>query len=357
MLSRNEPEEGTLPTREFPFGVSGSKNTTAELLRFLVEDLRTPPRALITLTPEQGRRFRVAGYADLTPIAAELGIAVFHPRTYTLALDQDGADVRALGLVALLVQGWQRLIPEWFLSSLPHGAYGMHGSSERLPRGRGRSPLNWSLIQGRSSFTTNLFRYEPGVDDGNIVGRRSFDITPTDTAHTLHLKNTYSMLDLLRQHLPEILEGRVLVEPQDAGEPTYYPKRRPEDGEIFWEDSATEIGRFVRALTRPFPAAFTHLNDGSSLKIWRAETFLDSLPSASKPPGCVLGVTSTGELIVQTGSGSLLVQDWEAPRSPETGEFFTRRTAYRWDWSKLPMSDPAYCGNYEEIPEAFRRFA
>jgi methionyl-tRNA formyltransferase len=335
------------------FAVAGSKNTTAELLRFLVERLERKPRALITLTPEQGRKYRVAGYTDLRPLARELAIDLLHPATYALNEADDRSAIHALGISTLFVQGWQRLIPEWFLQSLSRGAFGMHGSSEPLPKGRGRSPLNWSIIQGRTSFTTNLFRYRPGVDDGDVVGSRTFDITPADTAHTLHLKNTFSMLDLLGEKISSILDGSIAAIPQIDASPTYYPKRRPQDGDIFWEDSVEEIERFVRALTRPFPGAFTHMEDGSTLKIWRAVPFL--APASFSPAGCVIETTSTGEIVISTGTWSLLVQDWEAPRPPRPGEKLSRRAPHRWDWSRLPMDDPRYCSNYEDVPVGFRR--
>ena len=46
----------------------------------------------------------------------------------------------------------KRLIPIDILEQFSVGAFGMHGSSMDLPLGRGRSPLNWSLIEGRKFF-------------------------------------------------------------------------------------------------------------------------------------------------------------------------------------------------------------
>src|SRR4051812_42574898 len=119
---------------------AGSKTTTAECIeRFIGDGFSID--VLVTLTPELGARHDVAGYADLRPLAAEHGIPVYHPRAYALDADEDRDALLEQRIDCLLVIGWQRLIPAWWLEHLTFGAFGMHGSHEPLLRGRGRSPL------------------------------------------------------------------------------------------------------------------------------------------------------------------------------------------------------------------------
>src|SRR5688572_21829048 len=133
--------------------VAGCKSTTKDLLDFVVGSGHSVA-SLITLSPEQGQRHEVAGYLDLAPFARAHAISLYQAQDYGLKGETDRAVLGALPIDVLLVLGWQRLIPDWLLSKLGVGAFGMHGSSERLPAGRGRSPLNWSIIQGRRSFLT-----------------------------------------------------------------------------------------------------------------------------------------------------------------------------------------------------------
>ena len=79
-----------------------------------------------------------------------------------------GLNYRVPDLLCAL--GWGRLVPEAVLQMLGKFACGMHGSAFGLPRGRGRSPMNWSIITGHNRFITSLFRYTPGMDDGDILG-------------------------------------------------------------------------------------------------------------------------------------------------------------------------------------------
>ena len=293
-------------------GFAGSKTTTGECIERFIRDGFSVD-LLVTLTPDLGARHEVAGYADLRPFAAERGIDVYHPRTYTLNDADDRAALLAQRIDCLLVIGWQRLIPQWWLESLAFGAFGMHGSHERLPRGRGRSPLNWALAWGKTSFQTSLFRYDAGVDSGAIVGTQRFDITPWDDCETLHFKNALSMNALLRDHLADILAGRDVYTPQPTDiEPTYLPKRTPEHGRIRWSEmDMLALHNHIRCQTRPFPGAFSHL-DGSHDRFffWRGQPFDTHLTYSDARPGTVAEVFHDGSFLVAVWDGTVRVEDY-----------------------------------------------
>lgn len=292
--------------------VVGCKHTSMELILGL-EHRGYQIDHLITLSPEQGASQGVAGYMDLRGFAASKGIACTQVHKYAMKNDEDQAQMLALKLDMLLVMGWQRLIPDWFLESLSIGAFGMHGSSKPLPHGRGRSPMNWSLIQNKDRFYTHLFRYRPGVDDGDIVAVQIFDITPFDDCLTLHYKNTLSMIRLAAEHLPALVAGTAAFAKQPEEGATYYPKRAAEDGLIYWEDSSLEIYNLIRGVTRPFPGAFTFAaNDPArQLIIWRAIPFGPRLDWPNAAPGEIVAVFEGGWFLVRTGDSSMLVQESE----------------------------------------------
>ena len=122
----------------------------------------------------------IADYQDLSTVAARHGVKVVRPATYAMNDEQTRKLVEGLGIDLLISAGWQRLFPEWFLDSLSIGAFGMHGSAEHLPRGRGRSPMNWSLIEGRDRFYTSLFKYDAGSIPGPWSPRNG-STSPTGT--------------------------------------------------------------------------------------------------------------------------------------------------------------------------------
>lgn len=321
-------------------GILGCKHTT----RDLIAALRRAGFAIahvVTLDSAQATAQQVAGYYDLRPWLDAEQIPYTVVRQYTLKNDEDRQDLLALNLDALLVMGWQRLVPDWWLEALAVGAFGMHGSNKPLPHGRGRSPLNWSLIQDKRLFFTTLFRYAPGVDDGPLVGTQLFDITPFDTAHTLHFKNLLAMIKLCETHLPALLAGTASLTPQPTEGASYYPKRTAEDGLIHWSGATWEIYNLVRAVTHPFHGAFCFLDDDPEQKIliWRAIPFDTHLAWPAAQPGEIVQVFYDGSFVVRTGDTTLLVLESEGRAFSEND--IGRRLGHlgrpRKEWANLPQ--------------------
>lgn len=263
----------------------------------------------VVLTPEQGARYHVSGYADLREIAEQHGIPVYVPKSYALTDSEDVAFFQKNKFDLLVQGGWQRLFPSAVLETLSIGAVGVHGSADFLPKGRGRSPLSWSLIEGRRRFLLHLFLIKAGVDDGDVFAIEDFDITPFDDIETLYLKVSLSTRRLLLRHLADLLANQVEFRPQ-IGEPSYYPKRSPEDGRIDWEKmDVHQVYDFIRAQTRPYPGAFGAVN-GRAIRIWKARPFDTRLDYPGAAYGAV--VERFGErLLLNCRGGLLLVEDYE----------------------------------------------
>lgn len=263
----------------------------------------------VALTPEQGRKYNISGYADFAPLAQRHAIPIYAPETYALTAERDLAFFRENKFDLLIQGGWQRLFPQPVIESLAIGAVGGHGSADRLPKGRGRSPLNWSLIEGRKRFLLHLFMIKPGVDDGDVFAVEDFDITAHDDIETLYMKISIAARRMLLANLPDLLAGTIKVQPQ-VGEPSYYPKRTPEDGRIDWEAMGLDqIYNFIRAQTRPYPGAFGPV-DGLMIRIWKARPF----DTRMHYPGVAYGevVERFGDrLVVSCRGGLLLVEDYE----------------------------------------------
>ncbi|MFW6320948.1 MAG: methionyl-tRNA formyltransferase, partial [Halohasta sp.] len=158
------------------------------------------------------------------------------------------------------------------------------------------------------------------VDAGAVAATRKFDITEFDTIQSLYYKVSLSIEEMLLEVIPPILRGEHAFEPQD-GEPTYYPKRTPEDGELHWGESTADIYNLVRAVTDPYPGAFT-FQDGTRIDIWSLRPFSADF-GADAAPGEILAAFHTDEFVVATPDGSVLVTDWAAEGwQPEAGMVF-----------------------------------
>jgi methionyl-tRNA formyltransferase len=91
--------------------------------------------------------------------------------------------------------------------------------------------------------------------------------------------------------------------PQDDARATTFGGRGPEDGRMAWRRSARALFDLVRAVTHPYPGAFTTFG-GAKLFVWAARP-LDEPREAA--PGRVAAIGADG-IVVGTGGGGLLLQ-------------------------------------------------
>lgn len=263
----------------------------------------------VCLAPEQGVENNVSGYYDFAPLAKKHNIPVYIPESFTLKTEADIKFFQQHKFDLLIQGGWQRLFPKEVLASLSIGALGYHGSSEFLPKGRGRSPLNWCLVEGRKKFIMHLFLMKEGADDGDVIDHEIFDINDHDDIETLYYKYAISNKNLLLRNIDALLKKEFKIIPQE-GEPSYYPKRTDKDGEINWQNmNVREIYNLVRAVTRPYPGAWAFIN-GKKARIWKARIFDTQLNYPDAKYGDVVEAFDA-KLIINCKEGLLLIDELE----------------------------------------------
>lgn len=203
---------------------------------------------------------------------------------------------------------YRHVLSAEFLGCAARGAYNLHGSL--LPRYRGRAPVNWALVNGERQTGVTLHRMVPRPDAGPIVAQRAVEIAEEDTVREVYAKMTAAAAELVAETWPELAAGRIREVPQDESQATSFGRRRPEDGRIDWAAPAREIYNLVRAVTHPYPGAFTHL-DGRRLYVWSAAYDESFSPEAA--PGQILGLERDKGLAVACGRGVLYLRaaQWE----------------------------------------------
>jgi methionyl-tRNA formyltransferase len=300
-------------------GIFGCKSTTLFLIKSLIDKIRI--EYVITISPEQGKKNQVADYTDLRYYCNKHEINIYHAKQYSLATQEDKNFFLKSGLDIGFVIGWQRLIPKEILELFTIGIFGMHGSADDLPIGRGRSPMNWALIEQRKHFFTNLFKYDPGVDSGDIVDTFCFSIQSSDTAETLHYKNMLAMKTLILKNMDALLTGKINLKKQRQLQPTYYPKRTPKDSLIDWRQDIFQIESFIRAVTKPFNGSFSYI-ENRKVTIWRASIFETDLVNygyTEERWGTIVEVFPNGKFLVKCRGGLLIIHEFETEVNIEKG--------------------------------------
>ena len=239
-------------------------------------DARAPLVAAVTLTTEAAARR--SGAADYAPACRRSGVPLH--RVADINAPDAVALLRSLDLDVLFVIGWSQILRADALRSARLGVIGAHASM--LPANRGSAPINWALIRGEPCTGNSLLWLAEGVDSGDVIDQTPIRITPYDTCATLYDRVAQSTQAMLLRVLPRLLAGERPGRPQPLTTEPPLPRRRPGDGQIDWERPSATVYDFVRALTRPYPGAFSHL-DGGRWTVWDAAW-------VAVPPGAPLGV-------------------------------------------------------------------
>ncbi|HYD36405.1 MAG TPA: methionyl-tRNA formyltransferase [Allosphingosinicella sp.] len=240
----------------------GAVGTTEVALRALA-DCGHSPVLLFTLPLEkQGRH---SDFVDLGPLAAELGVPLV--RVDDVNAPEAVARLRGAAPDLLLVIGWSRLCGAEFREVARLGTLGYHPTL--LPKMRGRAALAWTILLGLDRTGGTLFWMDEGVDSGPIAAQRAFDIPPGTALPDLLDLQLEALAGMIPSLFAQLESGARPSEPQDHGAATYLAHRRPADGEIDWNEDSESIERLVRAVTRPYPGAFSRLGD-REVVLWSA---------------------------------------------------------------------------------------
>ncbi len=251
-----------------------------------------------------------SGAADYRSLCRDLGVPLLEVG------DVNGPDglsaLASLDLDLAFVIGWTQLVRAPARGLVRLGLIGAHASL--LPEGRGRAPVNWALLRGRSRTGNTLLWLDDAVDGGDVIDQTVIPIGPYDTCATLYERVAESNRDMILRALPRLLRGERPGRPQPAVASPPLPRRRPQDGRLDWSASSGEVYDMVRALTRPYPGAFSFL-DGRRWLVWRC-ALLPGDGAGGARPGEVLGplcspVPEACGQVVRCGRGQVALLELE----------------------------------------------
>ncbi|WP_445497620.1 bifunctional UDP-4-amino-4-deoxy-L-arabinose formyltransferase/UDP-glucuronic acid oxidase ArnA [Photorhabdus sp. SF281] len=237
-------------------------------------------------------------FSSVARLSADLALPVFAPENVNHPLWIER--IREMKPDVIFSFYYRDMLSEDILSLASAGAFNLHGSL--LPKYRGRAPINWAILHGETETGVTLHKMVLKPDAGDSVAQHKVAIAETDTSLILHGKICEAAEKLLDQVLPQIKAGTYIATPQDEKQATYFGRRTAADGEIDWNKSATEINNLIRAVTEPYPGAFTFLGE-RKMTIWRASVHNEA---HNKQSGTILSVAP---LMIACGQGALEIMN------------------------------------------------
>lgn len=263
---------------------------------------------LITLNVQAGTQ--INEYYDFREYCISREVKCIAVESYSLEDKNDRYTLAKLKIDLLLVLGWQRLIPKWLIEQCRIGAIGVHGSPWGITGGRGRSPQNWALLLGEKHFYVSIFWIDENIDSGEVIDTTTFDYSEADDINTSYLKCGILTANMI---INNIHNNRIILKQsrrQDESA-SYLPQRIAQDGEIDWHRNGRDIYNFVRALTKPYPGAYSKIK-GEIFYIWHVLYLnINSTIWKEDKVGTIVQTQPNGELLVKCKDGIVYIDNYQ----------------------------------------------
>lgn len=173
-----------------------------------------------------------------------------------------------------IVAAFGQILSQEILDIPQYGCVNIHASL--LPKYRGAAPIQWAILEGETETGITVMQMNAGLDTGDMLTKKTVQITAADTGESLHDKLSRAGAELIVETLPLIEQGKITPQTQDDTQSSYARMLNKSMGCIDWNKSAVEIERQIRALNS-WPSAYTTYRD-KTMKIWeaRVETIKDA---------------------------------------------------------------------------------
>lgn len=201
---------------------------------------------------------------------------------------------------------YRKIIPFEIFSLPPMGAYNVHDSL--LPAYRGFAPSVWAMIRGETETGVTIHEIIEEVDAGDILAQCRFPIYEEDTIFNLLKRISENTVTLLKEVLPNIVNGTAIKTPQSENGGFFLPRRGPKNDYIDWSETAKNIHNFIRAVNYPISISKTTLN---GVEIGIKKTMLPniSVKHESLAAGEIIEILGSGQIRVACSRGVVDVID------------------------------------------------
>lgn len=168
-----------------------------------------------------------------------------------------------------LASGVYYILKPKYLRITRLGIWGFHESA--LPKGRGCAPIHWTILEGGKQLTVSFFELVEKMDEGRLLGQISCSIPRTALIEDLRAMAADLSKKLIDNMLLGFLSGDILPYEQ-SGNPTYYPKRMPQDSRLDTTKTLEDLWDLIRICdNEAYPAWFEIEGEKFILKGYRAD--------------------------------------------------------------------------------------
>ncbi|MDO4608526.1 MAG: methionyl-tRNA formyltransferase [Clostridia bacterium] len=226
-------------------------------------------------------------------IAQNNNIPVYQPITLR---DGEALNIlKELNPDAIVVVAYGKILPKEILDLPKHGC--INGHASLLPKLRGASPIQWSIVTGEKVTGVSTMLMDEGMDTGDVLEIIETPIGNEETAEELFDRLAVLSADLMVSTLKSVKAGTLKPVKQNEADATYAPIIKKDMAHIDFNKTATEICNAVRGFYS-WPCAFCFIN-GKRIKIIKAAT------SSLKSTDSGIVIANDNKLVISCKDGSV----------------------------------------------------
>jgi len=301
-----------MKNQSFRIIYAGTPEFATPALRVLVE-AGYDVVAVYTQPDRRSGRGRKLVHGPVKTAALELGLEVLQP--VSLKDDVSVAELAGLQPDLMVVAAYGLILPQAVLDLPTHGCINIHASL--LPRWRGAAPIQRAIEAGDERSGVTIMQMQAGLDTGDMLLKKSVDITANMTAAALHDSLAVIGAEALLEVMEQLQHSALKPQVQDESEVTYAHKLNKAEAVLDWTLTAAELHRKICAFNA-WPVAQT-TNGGEALRVWQSEVVVAPLvrddagidASARRCPGTIVGLEDG--IDVCTSEGVLRLLNVQAP--------------------------------------------
>jgi len=274
---------------------AGSKNRGVACLKRLVEH-DAEVISVVTQSKSDPNKFWTG---SVSTTAREFGIPIHSPTD--INDPSFVSKIAELDPNLIVLSGYSQILGSEILDLPTHGVINLHAG--KLPEYRGGSPMNWAILNGEKTITATIHYARERVDAGSVLAEETYELEPDETIEDVRQWTLTAFPELLVDVVTDIQQGTEKTREFDVSNGTYWGSRKPQDGHIKWQQmTAREVHDRVRALTDPYPGAFSWYGD-EKLIVWDTECLSDTVKHES---GRVCMARNGGRVVAAADRGLLV---------------------------------------------------
>ena len=225
-----------------------------------------PISVVYTQPPKQSNRGYNINKSSIQNIAETLNIDFRSP--HTLQDNQEEYQyLKNMNADLAIVVAYGQLIPKKFLGLTKKGFINIHGSI--LPKWRGAAPIQRSIMNLDQETGISIMKIVEALDSGPVGNVYKIKIDPEQNAQEISEKLSTLAAEKILDDVDNILDDKTKFVDQDHSKATYAKKIDKNEGQINWNEKASNLIGKINGLF-PIPGAFFNF-DGERYKILKAK--------------------------------------------------------------------------------------